>query len=91
MCRGLSDEVRWATIVDVLVHPDYRGKGIGKEIVDRLLKKEEMQVRTIYLATPDMNKFYENLGFKVVEDECYYMVKVNFDRDEDYSIGSCKK
>ena len=31
MARGLSDEVRWATMIDVLVHSSYRGKAVGKK------------------------------------------------------------
>lgn len=50
MARSLSDEVRWATIIDVLVHPKYRGKGIGSKIIESLLEQPEMQVRTIYLG-----------------------------------------
>ena len=35
--RGLSDEVRFAKVLDILVHPKYRRTGIGTEIMLRLL------------------------------------------------------
>ncbi|OXX83881.1 hypothetical protein AVM15_07845 [Paraclostridium benzoelyticum] len=76
MARSLSEEVRWATIIDALVHPDHRGKGIGSKIIESLLEQPEMQVRTIYLATPDKADFYSKLGFKIANDHCYYMIKV---------------
>lgn len=88
--RGLSDEVRWATIIDVLVHPSYRNKSIGRSIVEKLLDDKTMQVRTVYLATPDKEKFYTNLGFKTANEYCSYMIKVNLDKDEEYFLPQYK-
>lgn len=81
MARGLSDEVRWATIVDVLVHPDYRGQSIGRQIIEKLLNEEKMQVRTVYLATPDKEDFYSRLGFNSANKYCSYMVKVDNNKE----------
>lgn len=82
MARALSDEVRWATIIDVLVHPNYRQKSIGRNMIEKLLEQEKMQVRTIYLATPDKENFYNKLGFKTANEHCSYMIKVkNFDEN----------
>ncbi|UOW66784.1 GNAT family N-acetyltransferase [Paraclostridium bifermentans] len=86
MARALSDEVRWATVIDVLVHPSYRGQSIGRNIIERLLKEREMQVRTIYLATPDKEKFYNNLGFKTANEHCSYMIKVQNTNEDDYIL-----
>jgi N-acetylglutamate synthase-like GNAT family acetyltransferase len=77
MARALSDEVRWATIIDVLVHPNYREKSIGRNIIKQLLDMDEMQVRTVYLATPDKEEFYKKLGFNTANEHCSYMIKVN--------------
>ncbi|CEN81549.1 N-acetyltransferase GCN5 [[Clostridium] sordellii] len=77
MSRALSDGVRWATIVDVLIHPNYRSNQIGSMMIKKLMELDKMQVRTIYLATADKENFYNRLGFKTVNENCYYMVKVN--------------
>ena len=86
MARALSDEVRWATVIDVLVHPDYRGQSIGRNIIEKLLEEQEMQVRTIYLATPDKENFYSNLGFKTANEHCSYMIKVQNTNEYDYIL-----
>ena len=86
MARALSDEVRWATIIDVLVHPNYRGKSIGRQLIEKLLEHKEMQVRTVYLATPDKEEFYDKLGFKTVNEHCSYMIKVNKFNEDNYIL-----
>ncbi len=77
--RGISDGVRYAQVLDVLVHPDYRRMGIGKEVVSRLVKEPAMQVRAVILGTPSRRDFYESVGFQCVNDKAYFMVMV---RDE---------
>jgi len=86
MARGLSDEVRWATIIDVLVHPNYRGNAIGKQLIMNLLNQKEMKVRTIYLATPDKESFYNKLGFKTANEHCSYMIKLSKENEENYFL-----
>ncbi|MBX5476489.1 MAG: GNAT family N-acetyltransferase [Clostridia bacterium] len=36
IARSLSDGEWYATVWDVIVHPDYRSRGIGREIVRRI-------------------------------------------------------
>jgi ribosomal protein S18 acetylase RimI-like enzyme len=74
--RGISDGIRYAQVLDVLVHPDYRRRGIGKRLIDRLLDEPPMQVRAVMLATPDKFEFYESVGFQCVNDRAYFMVRV---------------
>ncbi|MDU6248655.1 MAG: GNAT family N-acetyltransferase, partial [Paeniclostridium sordellii] len=62
---------------DVLIHPNYRSNQIGSMMIEKLMELDKMQVRTIYLATADKENFYNRLGFKTVNENCYYMVKVN--------------
>ena len=74
--RGLSDTVRFAQVLEVLVHPEYREQGIGRELVSRLLDQPVMAVRGVILGTPDKKAFYEKLGFKCLNEKAYLMVMV---------------
>jgi ribosomal protein S18 acetylase RimI-like enzyme len=63
LCRALSDGVYQAAIYDVVLIPEYHGKGIGKEMVQLLCS--QLHVPNIILfATPGREDFYRKLGFK---------------------------
>jgi ribosomal protein S18 acetylase RimI-like enzyme len=62
--RATSDGIYRATIWDVVIHPDYRGVGLGKKLIEALLSHDLMhRVERIYLMTTYQQKFYEGLGF----------------------------
>lgn len=61
--RAISDGVYQAGIYDVAVIPEYQGKGIGKIIVERILKTIP-QCNVILYAAPGKDAFYEKLGFR---------------------------
>lgn len=69
MARVLSDGVSDAFIQDVVVDPQFRGRGIGAELVTRLVAMlTERGADWIGLvATPGNAEFYERLGFRVLE------------------------
>lgn len=61
--RAISDGAYQAGIYDVAVIPEYQGKGIGKIIVDSILKTIP-QCNVILYAAPGKDAFYEKLGFR---------------------------
>ncbi len=66
MGRALSDRSSDAYIQDIVVLKSYQGRGLGKKIVQKLIRGlKEMGVDWIGLiAEPGTNLFYENLGFR---------------------------
>ncbi len=64
--RIISDGVHHALIVDLIIHPDYQGKGIGSKLLDILVRKcKENNIRDIQLfAAKDKFEFYERYGFE---------------------------
>ncbi|WP_318299415.1 GNAT family N-acetyltransferase [Brucella pseudogrignonensis] len=63
--RVLSDFTFKAMIFDVIVADQFRGQGLGKALVDRIVTHEKLQrVKSFELYCPDkLVPFYEKLGF----------------------------
>lgn len=63
--RVVSDKVRFAYLCDVIVADEWRGRGVGRTMVQHALEHPELStVRTWTLATRDAHGVYEPLGFK---------------------------
>jgi ribosomal protein S18 acetylase RimI-like enzyme len=63
--RATSDHAFNATIWDVVVHPDFQGRGLGKALMKQIIKKlrsEDISNITLF-ADPQVVDFYRNLGF----------------------------
>lgn len=66
--RVLSDKVGFAYLMDVVIHPDYRGKGIGRLLIRSILTCEELSsVGQWLLQTRDAQEFYKINGFTPLE------------------------
>lgn len=63
--RATSDNTFNATIWDVVVHPKFQKKGLGKILIQEVIKQlRYSDINTITLfADPQVLKFYTNLGF----------------------------
>ncbi|EJV60066.1 hypothetical protein BWGOE4_12650 [Bacillus mycoides] len=55
-----------ASIGMVIVHPDYKGRGIGKIITDSCVKSVSTQTPIMLIATDEGKSLYEKLGFRAV-------------------------
>lgn len=56
----------------VFVAPESRRRGIGSRLVERvMLEAKELSVGSLYLYTPDMMPFYEQLGWTIIERSHY--------------------
>nr|QCI06501.1 hypothetical protein [Erythroglossum lusitanicum] len=68
--RATSDNSFNATIWDVVIHPEFQGKGLGKALINQIIKQlRYYDISTITLfADPQVIKFYNHLGFIVDPD-----------------------
>lgn len=66
LARSISDEVSIHYLQDILVHPEFQKKGIGRKLLNLMLDRFE-NVRTHMILTDDEEKqlkFYESHGYK---------------------------
>jgi ribosomal protein S18 acetylase RimI-like enzyme len=66
MGRIISDGVSDAYIQDLVILPEYRGRGIGKMLVKQLLKYclSKKLVWIGLISEPGQDEFYTSVGFK---------------------------
>ncbi|CAN1860812.1 Probable acetyltransferase TAP2 [Linum perenne] len=66
MARATSDHVFNATIWDVIVDPSYQGQGLGKALIEKLIRallQRDIGNITLF-ADSQVVEFYRNLGFE---------------------------
>lgn len=62
--RVLTDRIYRATLWDVVVHPDFRQRGVGEALMSRILSHSVLgSVEKFWLNTRDKFGFYEKFGF----------------------------
>ncbi len=69
--RVVADGVLHALIVDVIVEPEWQGRGVGRGIMERLVAAcEAAGIRDVQLfCATGKRGFYERLGFRARSDE----------------------
>ena len=66
--RVLTDSAVFAYIMDVFILEDFRKQGLGKQLMDAIMKHPDTQgLQRVMLATNDAHKLYEKFGFVVTE------------------------
>jgi predicted N-acetyltransferase YhbS len=61
--RAISDRVSWTVIFDVVVEPQYQGKGCGRAIVESLVQQAGASNVLLY-SVPGKEEFYGAMGFR---------------------------
>lgn len=63
--RATSDQIFNATIWDVVIHPEFQKRGLGKILMHEIIKQLRYHnINTITLfADPEVINFYKSLGF----------------------------
>jgi ribosomal protein S18 acetylase RimI-like enzyme len=63
--RATSDHAFNATLWDVVIHPDFQGKGLGKAMMEEMIRElRKSDISNISLfADAHVVEFYNQLGF----------------------------
>ncbi len=63
-CRAATDGVSFVYLADVYVLEDYRGRGLGEELVREMVEASELMHVRWLLHTSNMHPLYRKLGFE---------------------------
>lgn len=69
MICALDDGVMTAYVHYLLVRPDYQGRGIGRQLVERVKEKYRDYLRIVLIAYDSKLNFYRSCGFVAGENE----------------------
>lgn len=73
--RVVSDRATFAWLCDVYVHPDHRGRGISKALMDVALSHPDYETVRWMLATRDAHGLYERYGFTTSTETDRWMTR----------------
>ena len=54
---------------NVVIDPEYRGRGLGKKLIQTITEMDELKEMFGILATRDAHGLYEKYGFQKVPDK----------------------
>lgn len=63
-CRAATDGVSFVYLADVYVLEEYRGRGLGEELVREMVERGELAHHRWILHTTDAHELYRKLGFE---------------------------
>jgi GNAT superfamily N-acetyltransferase len=77
VARVLSDRAVFAYLMDVFIHEDYRGRGLGKWLLESVMSHPDLKnVRRWMLATRDAHELYSRFGFHPIEAPALWMERI---------------
>ena len=78
LARIVSDYTTFAWVCDVFIHEDYRGKGLGKWLMECVLAHPDLQgLRRFLLITTDAHGLYAHYGFTPLASPERWLEKFN--------------
>ena len=65
--RAVTDGVIFSWICDVIIREEFRGRGLGKWLMECITGHPEIKNTRQLLATKDAHDLYKKYGFKIME------------------------
>jgi len=62
--RTIDDGRYYATVVDMVVHPEYQTRGVGSQIMQNLQNAMQGFMVITLTAVPEVQPFYNRLGWR---------------------------
>jgi GNAT superfamily N-acetyltransferase len=82
LARVVSDYATFAWLCDVFIHENYRGRGVGKWLMETLLKHPDLRdVRRFLLVTRDAHSLYSRYRFKALVSPEMWMERSDLDSE----------
>jgi ribosomal protein S18 acetylase RimI-like enzyme len=62
--RAVADGVDCSYLCDIAVHPSHQGRGLGREVIERLVTASQGHRKIILYSVPGKEDFYRRFGFR---------------------------
>ena len=74
--RVATDYVVFAWLMDLFIDPEYRGQGLGKQLIQAIVEHPDLQqVNGIGLRTQDAQALYSSFGFEAIPNPETWMLR----------------
>jgi len=78
LARVVTDYTTFAYLCDVIIHEDYRGRGLGKWLIETVHSHPDLQnLRRWALITSDAHGLYQQFGWSLLANPERWMEKFN--------------
>ena len=75
--RLVTDKATFGYLADVFVVPEWRGRGISKQLLQQILDHPDLADISLLLRTRDAHELYKRFGFRACKDPERFMTLVN--------------
>ena len=82
--RAITDGVRYTVVFDVVLLPEYQGRGIGRQIMNFLMERSK-ETAVLLHAVPGRETFYAKLGFRKMKTAMAKFLNPEMQRQKGYT------
>jgi ribosomal protein S18 acetylase RimI-like enzyme len=83
--RAISDGEYYSAVYDVVVLPEYQGRGVGRAVMEAVIERLPSG-SVLILSVPGKEDFYKKLGFEVLKTGMGLFPNPDLARDYGYIV-----